>query len=91
MAIGPLRHILLRRRLNESYETHPEHAEQITLLLEDKTAFNSWLDAIANANRRLVSMDWDEFFAFIRDNWLDLLLLGVRIALLFAKTNKGER
>lgn len=96
MGIGPMRKVLLRHKLQQSYETHPEHKEQITLLIEDGNLFNQWIDAVANANKGLVEMDYDGFFSYIRDHWLDILLLGIKIALLFVRPNpnldtQGER
>lgn len=95
MGIGPMRRVLLRHKLQQSYATHPENTAQITRLIEDGDVFNQWVDSIANANRGLVEMDYDGFFSFVRDHWLSLLSLGIQIAMIFVKPNpnktQGER
>lgn len=87
MGIGPMRRVLLRHKLQQSYATHPEHTAEITRLIEDGDVFNQWVDALANTNKGLVEMDYDGFFNFIKEHWIDILLLGVKIALLFMKPN----
>jgi len=96
MGIEPMRRVLLHHKLQESYATHPEHSAEITRLIEDGNVFNQWVDAIANANQGLVTMDYGGFFNFIREHWVDLLLLGIKLALIFVKPNpnldmQGER
>lgn len=87
MGIGPMRRVLLRHKLQQSYATHPEYTAELTRLIEDGDVFNQWVDSIANANQGLVTMDYDGFFSYIHDHWLDLLLIGIKIATIFLKPN----
>lgn len=92
--IGPLRCIVVRTRLNQALEDEGTNdRERLELLAKDTRVFLLWMDAIARANPNIVKLSYDDFVTFIREHWLDILTLGIKIAVLFVapNPNHGER
>lgn len=90
LGIGPFRAMILREQLEKSLQTHPEHTAQINELLSNRRLFHEWADTIARTNRSAVEADYTTFLQFIRNHWLDILMIGVKLVLLFAAENKTQ-